>query len=260
METYYRIEAYDFNRMETTGGLVAPVMAATAIKLGVRPDIPDEKFAELISASDNHDVKLIFGLFAYIMNMVPYPDVYTKDKKNHVCLFTEDGFANKSTYIEMLNEALKEVFPDFCYILYEFELPDDVLLYKDDYQVVISKQTYEEFIPSEFTYIEIEDEDCEYTYDENNEEDVAEAIERIKVMEQFLDKATKLINEKELNDKDLKALQLCVQQLELYYIDEEWRFDLKLDELGKLPKDLKRGVLSEDGIYNLLEEYNERFG
>ena len=79
-------------------------------------------------------------------------------------------------------------------------------------------------------------------------------------MEQFLDKATKLINVKELTDSDLRALQLCVQQLELYYIDEEWRFDLKLDELGKLPKDLKRGVLSEDGIYNLLEKYNERFG
>ena len=31
--------------------------------------------------------------------------------------------------------------------------------------------------------------------------------------------------------------------------------DFEADEAGLLPPDLKRGVLSEDGIYNLLEEY-----
>jgi hypothetical protein len=29
------------------------------------------------------------------------------------------------------------------------------------------------------------------------------------------------------------------------------------DQQGRLPKDLKRGVLSEDGIWNLLEDYRE---
>ena len=33
--------------------------------------------------------------------------------------------------------------------------------------------------------------------------------------------------------------------------------DLADDEAGRLPKGLKRGVLSEDGIYNLLERYRE---
>ncbi|MBK6087256.1 DUF4298 domain-containing protein, partial [Ruminococcus difficilis] len=33
--------------------------------------------------------------------------------------------------------------------------------------------------------------------------------------------------------------------------------DFAADEAGLLPKGLKRGVLSEDGIYNLLEEYKE---
>ena len=36
--------------------------------------------------------------------------------------------------------------------------------------------------------------------------------------------------------------------------------DFELDEEGKLPADLKRGVLSEDGIYNLLERNSELLG
>ena len=30
--------------------------------------------------------------------------------------------------------------------------------------------------------------------------------------------------------------------------------DVEADEAGKLPKDLKRGVLSEDGLFDLLDE------
>ena len=39
-----------------------------------------------------------------------------------------------------------------------------------------------------------------------------------------------------------------------YYGSDEWKRDYAADEAGLLPKDLKRGVLSEDGIYALLEE------
>ena len=38
-----------------------------------------------------------------------------------------------------------------------------------------------------------------------------------------------------------------------YYTSPAWKRDFAADEAGLLPKDLKRGVLSEDGIYNLLE-------
>lgn len=37
-----------------------------------------------------------------------------------------------------------------------------------------------------------------------------------------------------------------------------WRADFEADEEGELPADLPRGVLSEDGIYNVLTEYVER--
>ena len=44
-----------------------------------------------------------------------------------------------------------------------------------------------------------------------------------------------------------------LRQLSDYYSSPEWKRDYAADEAGLLPNDLKRGVLSEDGIYNLLE-------
>ena len=46
-------------------------------------------------------------------------------------------------------------------------------------------------------------------------------------------------------------------QLETYYGSGEWQSDFEADEAGFLPKELKRGVLSEDGVHDLLAEYDE---
>ena len=45
-----------------------------------------------------------------------------------------------------------------------------------------------------------------------------------------------------------------LKALSEYYSSDAWKRDFAADEAGLLPKDLKRGVLSEDGIYALLEE------
>ena len=45
-----------------------------------------------------------------------------------------------------------------------------------------------------------------------------------------------------------------VNLLSTYLGSDEWRQDLADDEHGFLPPDLKRGVLSEDGIWNLLDD------
>ena len=52
-------------------------------------------------------------------------------------------------------------------------------------------------------------------------------------------------------------LKYLISELEAYYESVKWRRDFENDEAGLLPKNLKRGVLSEDGIYDLLEEYGE---
>ena len=48
-----------------------------------------------------------------------------------------------------------------------------------------------------------------------------------------------------------------VAELSKYYGSELWKLDFAADEAGNLPPDLKRGVLSEDGIWNLLSDYRE---
>ena len=45
-----------------------------------------------------------------------------------------------------------------------------------------------------------------------------------------------------------------MRHLSDYYSSQAWKRDYAADEAGLFPKDLKRGVLSEDGIYDLLNE------
>ena len=78
-------------------------------------------------------------------------------------------------------------------------------------------------------------------------------IARIKKYESYLNEARQLLCAGENSDR----LKYLVSELETYYESVKWRKDFENDEAGLLPKNLKRGVLSEDGIYNLLEEYRE---
>jgi len=80
-------------------------------------------------------------------------------------------------------------------------------------------------------------------------------IDRITRMEGLLDKSTEVIGRLEQALVDFNALSPDIAELEAYYTSPQWRKDFEADEAGKLPKDLKRGVLSEDGIWNVLEEY-----
>ena len=67
-------------------------------------------------------------------------------------------------------------------------------------------------------------------------------IERVEKYERLYDAAAAA--------RDPEALAL----LEAYYTSGEWREDYEADERGELPPDLKRGVLSQDALYDLLEE------
>ena len=57
--------------------------------------------------------------------------------------------------------------------------------------------------------------------------------------------------------EDYAAAQKDIRALEKYLSGRARRGDLAADEKGLLPSSLARGVLSEDGIYNLLEENDE---
>ena len=74
-------------------------------------------------------------------------------------------------------------------------------------------------------------------------------------METLFAKSEEVIKRLETALEDFAAIAPDIAELEAYYTSPKWRKDFEADEAGKLPKDLKRGVLSEDGIWNLLENY-----
>lgn len=82
-------------------------------------------------------------------------------------------------------------------------------------------------------------------------------MQRIREMEQCLDHATKAVADMEKALADYQAALPDIAMLSAYLNSDERRRDLADDERGLLPHDLKRGVLSEDGIWNLLERDNE---
>ena len=84
-----------------------------------------------------------------------------------------------------------------------------------------------------------------------------EQTERIRQMELRMERAAKAVMELSAALENYEAVQEDIAALERYYGSEAWKQDFADDEAGLLPADLKRGVLSEDGIWNLLEDVRE---
>ncbi len=52
-------------------------------------------------------------------------------------------------------------------------------------------------------------------------------------------------------------LRSNIYTLESYYTGGDWLQDFEADEAGLLPKDMPRGVLSEDGLNDLLDTFRD---
>lgn len=81
--------------------------------------------------------------------------------------------------------------------------------------------------------------------------------ERIQEMEARFDGATAALRRLSKALDGFDEVQTDLDVLSNYYQSEDWKQDFAADEEGLLPPDLKRGVLSEDGIWNLLDEVRE---
>ena len=82
-------------------------------------------------------------------------------------------------------------------------------------------------------------------------------IDRITKMESYLDDSEKAI--RELSDalSRYEEIRERYYKLEAYYGSRSWMDDFEADEEGRIPADLKRGVLSEDAVYDLMTEHRE---
>jgi len=84
---------------------------------------------------------------------------------------------------------------------------------------------------------------------------IHEATERIRQMEQCFDILQKESPAAIIENETLKEM---LRVLTEYYEGGQWLQDYELDEKGIIPQDLKRGVLSQDAIYNFLEKMKDR--
>ena len=76
-------------------------------------------------------------------------------------------------------------------------------------------------------------------------------------MEECLDTSSEAIAALEAALDKFDAAKDSYLSLVCYYESGQWMKDFEADEAGKLPPDLKRGVLSEDAVWNLLERFRE---
>ena len=90
---------------------------------------------------------------------------------------------------------------------------------------------------------------------ENPQNIVAEpqrdSVRRVFEMESILDRLTAIVSA----DSCLKNYQDDFNKLISYYGSPLWREDLDADEAGLMPAELPRGVLSEDAVWNLAEQW-----
>ena len=79
-------------------------------------------------------------------------------------------------------------------------------------------------------------------------------IARIKKMEKAFDKASRVLSKLDKALDEYDAVKGQIVSLNEYLDGGQWREDFEADERGEIPSNIKRGVLSEDGLYNLLTD------
>ena len=82
----------------------------------------------------------------------------------------------------------------------------------------------------------------------------AETVERICRMERYFDAICAAVESAPHVLRGDESMEAMLRSLMSYYENGQWLSDYELDEQGLLPPWLKRGVLSEDGVYDLLSE------
>ena len=81
--------------------------------------------------------------------------------------------------------------------------------------------------------------------------------DRIRYYENILDQAELAAKQLEAALDSYAFILPALRELESYYPGDDWKADFEADEQGLLPEGLKRGVLSEDGAFNVLEEHRD---
>ena len=92
-------------------------------------------------------------------------------------------------------------------------------------------------------------------------------LQRIAAMEAAFERTAEAVKALEAALDAYETAKVDIDRLTDYLDSGAWREDFEADEAGLVPGELKRGVLSEDALYNLLgdivslhEQVQEIFG
>ena len=80
-----------------------------------------------------------------------------------------------------------------------------------------------------------------------------EQITRIQEMEEIYREASAILPALQAALDAYDLLRPRLAELDAYYTSPAWKTDFAADEAGNLPPALPRGVLSEDGLWDLLQ-------
>lgn len=100
--------------------------------------------------------------------------------------------------------------------------------------------------------------ECNYTGESENTNNRSrhETVIRVNRMEELFDFVADILHNTP-SELQSPSVRDAIQVLTDYYENGNWLYDYELDEQRVLPSYLKRGVLSQDGLYNLLSEISE---
>jgi len=84
-------------------------------------------------------------------------------------------------------------------------------------------------------------------------------LARIKKMEDDFNQVREVVRSLDKALTDYEAVQGWISRLDEYQESGQWHKDFEADERGELPPymDVPRGVLSEDGLDNLLRDVHD---
>lgn len=90
-----------------------------------------------------------------------------------------------------------------------------------------------------------------------NRNEFSVSADRVRKMEQYMDEVAEALKNSPGELKSSIELRGKVEILTDYMDSGQWLADYEADERGEFPIDLKRGVLSQDGLYNLICDVEE---
>ncbi len=79
-------------------------------------------------------------------------------------------------------------------------------------------------------------------------------LRRIARMEDIYDRGVEAVEALLRAAEQYTALKPELEALESYYLGKLWMEDFFADRAGEIPRDMKRGILTEDAIYDLLTD------